>query len=214
MKSKRRLLLNSRLYLILDKNSCPHSDVITVLQKVVKSGVDLIQLREEGVADKEFLYEAKIIRKICRKYGIIFLINDRSDIALAVDADGVHLGQSDLPLKDARRILGNDKFIGISCRNLLQAAKAERLGADYISIGPVFRTQIKPYLNPLDLKILKKINKKIKIPLFAVGGINSSNLKIILSLGIKRIALCSAICCAQNVMRSAALLKSLIDETK
>jgi len=133
------------------------------------------------------------------------------DIARVCDADGLHLGQSDLPLKQARRILGKGKIIGISCHSLTQAQKAQAQGADYISIGPIFSTLIKPDLKPINLKLIKIIDQKIKIPLFVIGGINSHNVNKVISYGAKRIALCRAICCAQNIRKAAQELRDIID---
>jgi thiamine-phosphate pyrophosphorylase len=211
MISRKRLLLNSRLYLVLDKDSCWQGNAIGIFRKVNKLGIDLVQLRENAASDLDFLKDAKIIKRLCSKR-TIFLINNRADIAKLVDADGLHLGQSDLPITEARRILGENKIIGMSCHNLTQAKDAEVQGADYISIGPVFRTKIKPTLKPISLKLIMTIEQRIKIPFFAIGGIRHSNLGRVISGGAKRVALCRAICRAQDVEKATRRLRALIDD--
>jgi thiamine-phosphate pyrophosphorylase len=203
------LLLSSRVYLVLDKDSCRRGNVVSVFRQVDKEAIDLVQLRENTACDRDFLRDAELIKRLCQKR-IIFLINNRLDIALVTNADGLHLGQSDLPLRQARRIL-KDKIIGISCHNLAQALKAQDGGADYISIGPIFRTQTKPNLKPINLTLIKTINQRIKIPFFAIGGINRSNINEVISYGAKRIALCRGICRAKNVKKAALELRNLIN---
>ena len=154
---------------MLDKDSCRQGNVVGIFRQVGKKGIDLVQLRENTACDRDFFEDAKIINRLCRKRGIIFLVNNRLDIAQLTNADGLHLGQSDLPLRVARRLLGKNKIIGISCHNLTQALKAEAQGADYISIGPIFLTQTKPNLKPINSRLIKTIKQKIKIPFFAIG---------------------------------------------
>jgi thiamine-phosphate pyrophosphorylase len=129
----------------------------------------------------------------------IFIINDYIDIAKILDADGIHLGQDDISIGIARKILGKGKIIGISCHNLEQALRAQEKGADYISIGPVFPTSTKPNAKPISLRLIKKISRKIKIPFFAIGGINENNIIEVLSRGAKRVAVCRAVCQAKDI---------------
>lgn len=207
------MLLKSRLYLVLDKDFCYRGNISGLFRQVNKVGVDLVQLREHASSDRDFLKHAKIIKRICSRQ-TIFIINNRLDIAQLINADGLHLGQSDLPIRQARRILGKNKIIGISCHNLIQALKAQVEGADYISIGPVFRTQVKPDLKSINLKLIKMIKKRIKLPLFAIGGINHSNINRVFSSGIQGIALCRAICCAKDVKQATLELRNLINDSK
>ena len=204
------MLLNSQLYLILDKDSCYQGKIINVFRQICKTGIDLVQLRENKAWDCNFLRDAETIRRLCKKQQIAFLVNNRLDIAKMTDADGLHLGQTDLPLNAARRILGKNKIIGISCHNLVQALEAEAQGADYISIGPVFCTKTKPDLKPINSELITVINQKIKIPFFAIGGINHSNIKKVISYGARRVALCRAICHARNAKKAALELRRLI----
>jgi len=205
--SKERLLLNSRLYLVLDKDSCPRGNVAFVIRKLGKGIIDLVQLRETRAHDRGFLKDAEIVRNLCHKKGIIFLVNNRLDIAKLVNADGLHLGQSDLPLKIAIKFLGKDKIIGISCHNLNQALRAQEEGANYISIGPIFSTKTKPELKPIGIKILNILKRKIKIPFFLIGGINQVNIKRVISFGAERVCVCRAICSAEEPWYAAIKLK-------
>ncbi len=129
----------------------------------------------------------------------LFIVNDYLDIAVLSKADGLHLGQADLPLRQARSILGKDKIIGISCHNLRQALKAQKEGADYIGIGPVYATVTKPEYSPIGINILKQLKGKIKIPYFAIGNINKSNIRKIVSAGARRVAVCRAILGSKNI---------------
>lgn len=173
-------------------------------------GIGLVQLRENAACARDFLRDAQAVKRLCQKQKVIFVINNRLDIAQIVDADGLHLGQSDLGLKSARKIFGENKVIGISCHNLSQALKAQAQGADYISVGPIFGTQTKPNLKPINSKLIKIINQRIRIPLFAIGGINRSNIRKVISYGAERVAVCRAICSARDVKNSVVNLRNLI----
>lgn len=209
MRSKKKLLKNSRLYAVIDKE-VSGKRALSITKKIKDLGIDIIQFRDK-ISDKEtILKDAGYLRKLLIDTKSIFIINDYLDIAKLLDCDGVHLGQDDLPptcgvqvrglpIEIARELLGPDKIIGISCHNLKQALNAQNRGADYISIGPVFRTLIKAEYKPLGLDLLKEISKKIKIPLFAIGGINENNINKVISSGVKRVAICRAICKARNI---------------
>ncbi|MFH1678667.1 MAG: thiamine phosphate synthase [Candidatus Omnitrophota bacterium] len=213
MRLKKRPLLNSRLYLILDKYSCPKDNIAGVICQAAKTGgIDLVQLRENKACGREFLKDAQIIRRICREKGITFIVNNRVDIARITDADGLHLGQSDLPIAAARGIFGKNKIIGVSCHNLAQALKAQSDGADYISLGPIFLTRTKPDLKAIGIKLIKVFKQRISIPFFVIGGIKKSNIKKVLSCGANRFALCSGICRASDIKKAVKELRSLINE--
>ncbi|MBM3246691.1 MAG: thiamine phosphate synthase [Candidatus Omnitrophica bacterium] len=199
MKLKKRLLAKSRLYIIIDKNVCGLRPLLDIAGKIKGKGADIIQLRDKGPQKAVILQEAAALRKLFLKAKTLLIINDYLDIAKAVDADGVHLGQTDLSVKTARAILGKDKIIGISCHNLKQAVAAQKAGADYISIGPVFRTPTKPELRSIGLDKIKAIKNKIRAPFFAIGGINKENMSRVLSAGAKRIAVCGAVCKSKNI---------------
>lgn len=195
MISKKRLLEKSRLYVILDRNLCRNKDPIDIFKKIKNKGIDIIQLRDKISPKKEILKVALHLKDLLNKNKTLFIINDFVDIAKIVNAAGVHLGQKDMDVYQARRILGANKIIGVSCHNLKQLIIAQRKGADYMAIGPVFFTSLKEKLKPLGLDILRKMSKtSLRKPIFAIGGINQSNLSKVLATGIRRIAVASAVC--------------------
>jgi len=167
-------------------------------RKLAKSGAGIIQLRDKDSSRREVLKEAVLLKQGLKGTGALFIVNDYLDVAIASESDGLHIGQFDLPIKEARRKLGDDKLIGVSCSNLKQALQAQASGADYIGIGPVFKTGTKPGSKPIGLKAIKDLKRKISIPVFALGGINSGNLEKIISSGINRVALCRAILNAKD----------------
>lgn len=211
MSSKRNLLKKSRLYIILDKETLRAKPLSEFAAKIISSGTQIIQLRDKLSKKGLILKETLQLRNLLKnKRSVIFLVNDYLEVAKIADADGIHLGQYDTSVKTARKILGPNKIIGISCHTLKQALAAQREGADYISIGPVFSTPLKPGTKSLGLVLLKKITEKIKIPCFAIGGINENNVKAVLDTGIRRIATCRAACAAKNPKTAVRnLLKQL-----
>ncbi|MCM8795541.1 MAG: thiamine phosphate synthase [Candidatus Omnitrophica bacterium] len=199
MKSKKKQLERSQLYVIIDKDSLSKEEIFKIVKKIKNQRIDIIQYRDKS-ADKNSILENTLhIKEIIKETKSIFIINDYLDIAKIIDADGIHLGQEDVSIEIARRILGRDKIIGISCHSLRQAKVAQEKGADYLGIGPVFPSPTKQTNDKtLGLSLLKRIKEKINLPFFAIGGINLDNLKTLLELGIRRIAVSSAICLAPN----------------
>lgn len=189
MISKKRLLKDSRLYVVLDKEIT--GKPLVTLNRLKDKGVDIVQLRDKMSSRSAILSEARRIKSLLKGTSVIFIINDYVDIAQLVDADGLHLGQGDLPISLARRLLGKDKIIGLSCHSQKQAFEAEKNGADYISIGPIFYTSTKPEYKPVGIGLLKKVSQGISIPIFAIGGLNLSNIYRVLSYGATGIAVCS-----------------------
>lgn len=171
----------------------------------MKAKVKLIQLRDKTQDTAGFYKNALLIRRLVKNKAL-YIINDRLDIAQSAQADGVHLGQDDLPVKAARAILGPHKIIGKSCHSLKQAIQAEREGVDYISIGPIFKTPTKPGYRPAGLKVLKETCHRLKIPIVAIGGINMDNIKLVRNAGARLIAVVRAICKARNVAKAIANL--------
>jgi thiamine-phosphate pyrophosphorylase len=208
MNWRRRQLRKSKLYIVLDKKICSNN-LIEVARQVINAGSDIIQLRYKDGSVKEKLKYAKILRSLSKDKSL-FIVNDDLDVAIASGADGVHLGQDDIPIAVARRILGKQMLIGISCHNLTQARKAQVKGADYIGIGPIFSTPLKPRRQPIGLKILSHLQKKIEIPFFAIGGINQKNIKEILNLNIKTVALIRAVCKSENINQTINNFKILL----
>ncbi len=197
MKSRETLLKRSLLYLILDKSG---------YVRLPFDGVGVIQLRDKFSDKSHVLSLAIKLAKRLSKTKTLFIVNDYIDISIHSGADGVHLGQGDLPLKAARKILGKNKIIGISCHNLRQALKAQKEGADYIGIGPIYKTATKPGYKPIGLNILRQLKGKIKIPYFAIGNIHKGNIDEIIAAGARRIAVCRAILKANYPKRAAGQL--------
>lgn len=170
----------------------------------------MVQLRDKKSGDREFLELARKVHQITRKKKILLIINDRVDVAKLLDAEGVHLGEDDLPVKEARRILGSKKIIGASASDIKTAKIKEKEGADYIGLGPIFETGSKVIEKPLGVDILKNAKKALKIPVFPIGGINQCNLDQIISTGTKRISVISAIFMAEDIKKAVQeLLKRL-----
>ena len=183
---------NRALYLITDRTISGLSHIETARQSIT-AGVRLIQLRGKNISRKDLYQEASAVRIITSRHGAILIINDYADIALAVNADGLHIGQEDMPLKEARKILGEHKIIGVSTHSLKQALDAQRAGADYIGFGPVFHTATKNAGTPKDINSLAEIKRHIKIPVVAIGGITVENVPDVLDAGADAVAVASAI---------------------
>ena len=160
---------------------------------VLEAGVTFVQYRDKEKTRREIYEEAVGLRELTRSFDAVFIVNDHADIALAVDADGVHLGQDDLPLEEARRIMGN-RIIGISTHSLEQAREAEAGGADYIGFGPIFQTATKDAGIPQGVDILKIIKQNVRIPIVAIGGIGIDSVTDVMNAGADCIAVATAIC--------------------
>lgn len=183
---------NKKLYLITDRRASGLSH-IQVVKKAINAGIRIIQLREKDMPKKELYKEALSIRALTLKHRVIFIINDYPDIALVVNADGVHLGQEDLSIREARKLLGKNKIIGISTHSLRQAIDAQSSGADYIGFGPIFTTSTKNAGRPRGTKSLIEIKRHVKIPVVAIGGITLENVSDVLQSGVDAIAVASGI---------------------
>ncbi|ABX09250.1 thiamine phosphate synthase [Prochlorococcus marinus] len=184
----------------------PHQELIAKVSAGLKAGVGMVQYRCKKGKDIDKFSEAEKLAVICKDYGALFIVNDRIDIALAVDADGIHIGQEDLPLDIARKLIGPEKLIGVSCHSLEEAQKADKNGSDYIGFGPIFRTTSKPEVAPLGLECLKQISNSINQPCFAIGGINHLNRSKLLSTGVSRIAVIDAIMKAEDPFQASKQL--------
>lgn len=209
MKNAAKCFNSRRVYLILDREVCGYEELFQIAKQAVRSGVDIVQLRDKKGSCRDILrFAARLSPHLNGE--IPFIINDRLDVALAVRADGVHLGQEDMPLVTARRIAGRKLMIGISCQTLRQAKAAEKDGADYIGFGSVFKTLTKPERALMDLKLLSRVIKEISIPIFAIGGIDLSNLSSLIELGVKRVAVTRAILEAADVQRVSRAFQARI----
>jgi thiamine-phosphate pyrophosphorylase len=162
-------------------------------RKVLNGGIRWVQHRDKYRTRREIYEEALRLRKLTKEFNAVFIVNDYVDIAFCTDADGVHLGQDDLPIREARKIIGKKKIIGISTHNLEQAINAEKEGANYIGFGPIFKTTTKEAGEPKGTEILKEVKKKVKIPVVAIGGINLENIMSVITTGVDAIAVASAI---------------------
>jgi thiamine-phosphate diphosphorylase len=209
MRSRKILLKNSKLYLVLDTNVADYGRLFDILKEALKGGVDIVQLRDKKGEPAEMIDFTRRARKFLAGRAP-FIVNDRVDVALVAGACGVHLGQEDLPLRTARRLLGPKVLIGVSCQTLAHAKKAQAQGADYIGFGSVFKTFTKPERSTMDLHLLSRVTREIKIPVFAIGGINEHNIARLTERGIKRVALTRAICKAKKPKVSAQHLKRIL----
>lgn len=199
------------LYAVTDRHWLQGRSLYEVVKESLDGGVTFVQLREKELDEGHFLAEARELRQLCRKYGVPFVINDNVDIALAVDADGVHVGQSDMEAGDVRAKIGPDKIIGVSAKTVDQALLAERRGASYLGVGAVFPTSSKKDATEVSLETLRAICDAVSIPVIAIGGITRENVKELAGTGIAGIAVISAIY-AQKDIRSASA--ELLERTK
>ncbi len=182
------------------------------VEQALKGGVTCLQLREKNKSTDEFLKEALSLKPLCASYGVPFIINDSLDIALKSDADGIHIGQSDGSPADIRKILGEDKIIGVTAHNLVEALKAEKEGADYLGVGAAFPTGSKDDANVIKHEVYRQICDAVKIPVVAIGGIDKDNITMLSGSGISGIAVISAVFSQDNIQKAAAELKSLADK--
>lgn len=201
--NKKILLGTVQLYVIVDPKLSLNPDMEEVVSLAIEGGAQMIQFRNKEFSDEEFLVLAERIKKITQKENIPLIINDRVNIAKSIDAEGVHLGQDDMPVKEAREILGAEKIIGISTGNPDEAIEAEKQGADYIGLGPIFQTNSKEIKDTIGTEILKQVLNQVKIPVFPIGGINLSNLDQVLKADSKRIAVISAVIGQRDIKNAA-----------
>ncbi|WP_294343281.1 thiamine phosphate synthase [uncultured Clostridium sp.] len=182
-----------RLYLVTDSEILNGRDFYAEIENALRGGVTAVQLREKNCDGKEFLEKAIKLRELTRKYGAWFIINDRIDIALLCDADGVHVGQSDIPAIEARKILGNNRIIGVSARTIEEAKEAELQGADYLGVGAIFPTSTKSDAKIVTMEQLRAIRESVSIPVIAIGGLTLGRVRLLKQYNIDGYAVISAI---------------------
>lgn len=199
--------IDSGIYGVIDRSSCGIKPLAKVAKQCVQAGVRIIQLRDKTEDVNLFYRDALLIRKIV-KDNSLFIVNDRADIAKLVQADGLHLGQCDLPIEAARKILGPNKIIGKSTHSLRQAILACEEGADYVSIGPIFKTATKPEYKPVGLRALKRVCQLFKIPVVAIGGIDEYNIRDVREAGARIVAVVRAICNAPDISKAVLELNA------
>lgn len=201
-----------KLYLVTDRDILKGRDLKKAVEESILGGATLVQLREKDVTTREFYDIAVDIKEVTDKYNVPLIINDRIDIAQAIDADGVHVGQSDMPCDKARKILGKDKIIGVSVHTLDEAIKAENDGADYLGCGAVFNTSTKKDAIDVTYDCLKKIKENTKIPVVAIGGISDENINKLKGTNIDGVAIISAILAKDDIREATRKLKKNIPE--
>ncbi|MBO4671269.1 MAG: thiamine phosphate synthase [Bacteroidales bacterium] len=200
-----------RLYLVTDRPLSLGRGLEWIVEEAVKGGATIVQLREKSLDTREFIELGLSLKRTLAPYGVPLIINDRVDVALAVDADGVHIGQSDMPYDIARRLLGPDKIIGLSVENLEEVEEANSLDVDYIAVSPVFGTPTKTdTAPPFGLDGLRKAASMTRHPVVAIGGMNRTTAAGAMACGIDGIAVVSAICGAPEPQEAARELRSLL----
>ncbi len=207
--SKMRTLL--RLYAVTDRSWVGIQTLLEQIESSLLGGTTLVQLREKDLSDCEFIQEAISVKRLCERFGVPLLINDNVNVALRSGADGVHLGQDDLPLQEARKMLGPNKIIGISTHTVEEAMEAEQGGADYVGVGSVFATQTKLDANVLSIDYIREICQAVTIPVVAIGGIKEENMDVLHNTGVAGIAVVSAIFGQPDIEMATLRLKEYVD---
>lgn len=200
------------LYAVTDRSWLNGRTLYEQVEEALKGGVTFVQLREKNLDDTAFLQEAKEIKELCARYNVPFVINDNVDIAAEIDADGVHVGQSDMEAGDVRKKLGPDKIIGVSAQTVEQALRAQAHGADYLGVGAVFPTGSKADAVEVSHDTVREICRAVDIPVIAIGGITRENVIELKGTGICGIAVISAIFGQQDIEEAARTLKSRTEE--
>lgn len=195
------------LYAVTDRSWLKEGQtLLSVCEDVLQHGATFLQIREKDLDAASFQEEAAQLKQLCRRYKVPYVVNDSVEIAMAIDADGVHVGQSDIKGRDIRSMIGADKILGISAGTVAEAVAAEQAGADYIGVGAVFGTSTKKDARNLTVEKLKEITGAVSIPVVAIGGINSKNLMELAGSGVDGVAVVSAIFAAEDPGQATALL--------
>ncbi len=200
------------LYLCTDRELMSTPTLEEAVEKAIKGGCTVVQLREKNCSSSEFYQTAVNIRRITRQYQVPLIINDRVDIALAVDADGVHVGQSDLPANVVRGIIGEDKIVGVSAAKLCEAKQAVKDGADYLGVGAMFPTDTKTDARPVTMEELALIRSAVDVPVVVIGGINQKTLHNFKGTGIDGLAVVSAVIAAEDIEQAARDMATMFRE--
>lgn len=200
------------IYLVTDRELMSSETLEEAVEQSIAGGTTLVQLREKTSDSMEFYNTAVRIKRITSRRNIPLIINDRVDIALAVDAEGVHVGQTDIPAAVVRHIIGDNKILGVSVSNAEEAIKAERDGADYLGVGAMFATDTKTNANIVTIEELARIRNNVSIPIVVIGGINEKTVPLFKGAGINGISVVSAIIAAKDITAAAKKLKKLFEE--
>jgi thiamine-phosphate pyrophosphorylase len=201
--------VNLALYLVTDRSWLHGRSLTQLVEAAVRGGVTAVQLREKALGTRAFLAQARALKSLLAPLGVPLVINDRVDIALACDADGVHLGQDDMPLEDARRLLPSKVFLGLSVETMAQVHAAAALPVDYLGVSPLFATATKAdAAPPWGLDGLRAVRAATKLPLVAIGGVHAQNAAVLRATGADGLAVVSAICAAEDPELAAAALRA------
>ena len=195
------------LYLVTDRHWLANRNLEDDVEKAILGGVTMVQLREKNIDNDSFIELAKKVKQVCNKYKVPFIINDNLEVALAVDSDGIHIGQDDLPASLVRQKIGPNKILGVSAHNLDEAIAAKKAGATYLGAGAMFSTTTKDNTTNLSIEQLQAITKNVDIPVVAIGGINYDNCLSLKNCNLAGIAVVSAIMAATNISEAASNLK-------
>lgn len=201
---------NLLLYAVTDRKWLGDRKLVDDVEKSLKGGVTILQLREKELNNEEFLKEELEIKEICKKYRVPFIVNDNVEVAIKSDADGIHVGQKDMVAKDVRKLIGENKILGVSAQTVEQALLAEKMGADYLGVGAIFSTDSKSDAESVDISTLKEICERVKIPVVAIGGISKDNISLLKNSGIVGVAVISAIYGEDNIEIATEELKNIL----
>lgn len=201
-----------KLYLVTDRSWVGEMSLESQIEEAIKGGVTIVQLREKNIDEKEFFKLASNVKLITDKYNVKLIINDNVEVAKEIDADGVHLGQGDMDILEARRILGDQKIIGISTKTMEQALDAEKKGADYLGVGAIFSTSTKLDAKSIDSEVFKNIYETIKIPIVAIGGISLENISLLRNTKISGVAVVSGILAQKDIKKAAMNLREEVEK--
>ena len=197
------------LYLVTDRSLMSTATLIEAVEQAILGGCTMIQLREKNISSLDFYRQSVEVKKVTEQYHVPFIINDRIDIAMAVNADGVHIGQSYIPAAIVRDLIGTDMLLGVSAASVKEAVQAANDGADYLGVGAMFPTGTKTDANYVSIEELKKIRHAVNLPIIAIGGINKSNIKLFYNTGINGLAVVSAIIAQPDIQKAAAEMKCM-----
>ena len=200
------------LYGVTDRSWLGERTLYSAVEQSILGGVTMVQLREKDLEKEEFQKEARQIQELCKKHQVPFLINDNVELAVEIEADGVHVGQHDMEAGEVRQKIGPDKILGVSAQTVEQALKAQAVGADYLGVGAVFPTGTKDDADAVSLDTLKAICQAVDIPVVAIGGIKESNIQALKGSGICGVAVVSAIYAKEDPQAAAAGLRKLAEE--
>jgi thiamine-phosphate pyrophosphorylase len=195
------------LYVIVDRAACGARDPIKVAEAAIRGGADVIQWRDKTSGDRLFLQVARVLRSLTRQWDKMFVVNDRLAVALLVQADGIHLGHEDLPVEEARSLVGSSMWIGRSTHSFTEAMEAQGAGADYIGVGPIFPTPTKPDYPTVGVDLIRQVHFSIRVPWVVIGGIDLETLPLVLSAGAQRVAVVRAVCGAVDPEAATRRLK-------